>query len=524
LRISKHLNTAPTVLIPLIIYISVFSVLTILRYYSFTATAWDLGEFSQSMWTTLHCGKLFYNNVEFGSHFHVHFRPILFLLLPAYALFESPVTLLVLKSIFLGLGAIPLYWISKQELNNRISLLFPISYLLYPSLHGANWFDFHPENFVPVFVLLAFFYYKNGKLGRFFLFVILALMTKEDVSLVIVSLGLYFLITNRKLLFKHPMSKEILIPCATIFLGFAWLMFSLTITQYFLQADGYAAYTPSGYVHFKNAYGRLGGNEGLFNLIRTLLTDPLLVLQVLFSDYGAKITYLLALFLPVAFLPLLDLKFTILFLPTLLAYLLADSPNYYSISYQYPCLLIPGIFIAAVYGMKKLSNLKLIDYRGGYYNLRGLFKHSKLLLVGITVVGIFIFSLFPSISSILGPSEQNKPIITHHKLLLLKILTYIPANASVLTQSDIFPHLSHRLYAYVYYNTTPVDYILFDTSSYWYENSVLASEYRMKYGEQPSFPEYVDGLIRSGQYGLFAYGDEVFLYKRGYRGEPIELY
>jgi uncharacterized membrane protein len=501
----------------------VFSVLTIIRYYSFIASAWDLGEFSQSMWTTLHSGRLFYNNVEFGSHFHVHFRPILFLLLPVYALFESPTTLLFLKSMFLGLGAVPLYWIANKELKSNVAIVFPILYLLYPSLHGANWFDFHPENFVPFFILLAFFSYKNEKVCYYFLCVFLALMTKEDVSLVVISLGLYLLILNRKLLLKQPLSKEVLIGLATIFLGIVWLLLSLQITRYFLEVDGYATLAPSGYVHFKNVYGRLGGNGGLLNIFKTILTNPLLFLQVLFSDYIAKISYLLALFLPVAFLPLLDLKSIIIFLPTLLAYFLADSPNYYTISYQYPSLLIPGIFIAAVYGTKKLMSSETIANHRRSYNFKWLYKHSRLLLVGSAIVGIIIFSLFPSVSSILGSSEQNKPVINPHKLRLLKSLTYIPANASILTQSDIFPHVSHRLNAYVYYNTTPVDYILIDTSSYWYENSVLASEYRMKYGEQPKFPEYVKRLLESGQYGVFACGDKIFLFKRGYTDAPITL-
>jgi uncharacterized membrane protein len=524
LRIFKRLTIDSTVWIFVIVYAFLFSFLTILRYYAFVATAWDLGEFSQSMWTTLHAGKIFYNNVEFGSHFHVHFRPILFLLLPVYAIFENPATLLVLKSTLLGLGAIPLYWLAKKELKSNIAMLFPILYLLYPPLHGANWFDFHPENFVPFFFLMAFFYYKNGKVGHYFLFVILALMTKEDVSLIVFSLGLYLLITNRRSLFKQPKSKEVLTAVFTIILSIVWLLFSLQIVQYFLQVDGYAALTPSGYVHFRNAFGRLGGNEGLLNILKTIVTNPLLFLQVLFSDYGTKISYLLALFLPVAFLSLVDFKSTILFLPTLLVYLLADSPNYYTLGYQYPSLLIPGIFIAAVYGMKRLGKLKSDTMsRQGIFNLQWFYRHSKLLLVGIAIVGVLIFSLYPSILGILGSNEQNKPIINNHKLLLLKSLTYIPANASVLTQSDIFPHLSNRLYAYVYYNVTPVDYIIIDTSSYWYGNSVLAAEYRMKYGEQTSFPEYVCELLDSGEYGPFAYGDEIFLFKRGYKDAPIIL-
>ncbi|NWF87666.1 DUF2079 domain-containing protein [Candidatus Bathyarchaeota archaeon] len=517
MRIDKNFIKSP-VFLATIVYISVFSFLTTLRYYSFVATAWDLGEFSQSMWTTLHAKKLFYNNVEFGSHFHVHFRPILFLLLPIYALFESPVTLLVLKSILLGFGAIPLYLISKQELKNHFAILFPFLYLLYPALHGANWFDFHPENFVPFFILMSFYYYKKDKTLPYFFFLLLALMTKEDVSLVIISLGLYFLIVNRKLLFKRPVSKEILTPLVTIILGFLWFLFSLQIIQYFLQVDGYAGLTSSGYVHFGNAFGRLGGNGGLLNIVKTVVTNPLLFFQVLFSDYLTKIIFLLALFLPVAFLSFVDIKTILLFSPTLMIYLLADSPNYYSISYQYSGLLVPGIFISAIYGMKKLGFNKS---RLGALNIEWIHSHTRLLLISAVVMGVIFFSLVPSISGLLGTDEQSKPIINYHRLALLETLSYIPPNASVLTQREIFPHLSHRLPAYVYYNTTPVEYILIDTASYWYENSALAKEYQMMYGEQPPFPEYVEGILTSGKYGLLIYWDGIYLFKEGYRDEPI---
>jgi len=518
---KARLSSLSVVWIFVAAYIILFSFLSIIRYYSFITNAWDLGELSQSMWTTLHGGGIFQNNVVFDSEFHVHFRPILFLLLPIYAIFESPVTLLVLQSILIGLAAVPLYWIAKQELKSKIAIVFPILYLLYPALHGVNWFDFHPESFVPLFIFLAFFYYKNNKFSRYFLFVVLALMTKEDVSLVVISLGLYFLILNRKSLFKHPVSKEVLMPLATVCIGVIWLAASLRIIQYFLQAGGYGALTSGGYVHTKNEYARLGGDGGLLNVIKTIVTNPVLFFQVLFSDYGTKLIYLIALFLPVAFLPLLDYS-AILFLPSLLEFLLASSPNYYSIYYQYPSLLIPGIFIAAIYGMKRLRCLKPLNH-AGTFNLRRLYKHSKLFLLSLGLISVAIFSLFPGITQNPGAWNFGALGFGHHNMLLFRSISYIPANASVLTQGDIFPQVSDRLDAYVYYNTSTVDYILIDKSSWWYTNSLLAVEYQLKYGPQPPFPQYVDKLIRSRQYGLLAYGDQIFLYKRGYNGVPIKL-
>ena len=564
-------------------YIFLFSLLSVVRYCSFITNAWDLGEFSQSMWTTLHGGGIFQNNVVFDSEFHVHFRPIMFLLLPIYAIFESPLTLLVLQSILIGLAAVPLYWIAKQELKSKIAIVFPILYLLYPALAGANLFDFHPETFVPLFIFLGFFYYKNGQFGRFFLFMTLALTTKEDVSLVVIFLGLYLLILNRKSIFRHPLSKEVSVPLATSLLGVLWLVVSLWTVQYFLQTSGYARLASSGYVHAKNVYGRLGGDQGLLNVVKTILTNPTLFLQVLFSNAGVKLGYLLALFLPVAFLSFFDFS-AILFLPTLLSYLLADSPNYYSIFYQYPSLLIPGIFIAAIYGMKRLRalNMTRARYVGAAFilvtmfaslplfswtifsnaffsepwfhssrlalyngvlnslcfigcllvlawavthllraralNLRRLYKHSRLFLISVGLISVVIFSLFPQMSSMSGAH-----LLDHHDVLLSRIITYISANASVLTQADIFPQVSNRLYAYAYYNMTNVDYILIDKSSFWYTYSLLAVEYQLKYGPQPPFPQYVDKLIESRRYGLLAYGDQIFLYERGYHGVPIKL-
>ncbi len=185
------------VYLSVIAYTVVFSYFTILKYNAFSAYAWDLGIFNQSMWTTLHAGKLFFSTVEqfiipSGVFFGTHFSPILFLVLPFYALTSSPQALLVFQSFILALGAVPLYFFAKNSLNNKvIAVVFSVAYLLYPPLQGANWFDFHVQAFLPLFFFCAMYFLADEKWPSYFLFVFLSLTVAENVPITVVFIGLY---------------------------------------------------------------------------------------------------------------------------------------------------------------------------------------------------------------------------------------------------------------------------------------------------------------------------------------------
>jgi len=112
-----------------LIYVIIISSVAIVRHNAFRTNAWDLSIYAQSLYTTLNHGKLLYYTCELpgnpaGSLFGIHFSPFLFLLLPIYALFQNPVTLLVLRPIAISLGLIPLYWILREQHPNRRLLIF----------------------------------------------------------------------------------------------------------------------------------------------------------------------------------------------------------------------------------------------------------------------------------------------------------------------------------------------------------------------------------------------------------------
>ncbi len=73
------------------IYIIFLSTITILKHQAFMSSGFDLGLFNQAFWTTTKEGMLFYETADLsfnpgGSFFGVHFSPILFILLPFYAI------------------------------------------------------------------------------------------------------------------------------------------------------------------------------------------------------------------------------------------------------------------------------------------------------------------------------------------------------------------------------------------------------------------------------------------------------
>ena len=216
------------------LYAVVFSYFTILKYYAFRAFAWDLGIFNQAFWSTLH-GKLFYSTMELfivpsGSFFGTHFSPVLFLILPIYAIYPAPETLLILQSFILALGALPLYMLVRDSQNNKLaSVVFVMAYLLYAPLHGVNWFDFHVQIFLPVFFLSAIYYLTKGKWLRYFFFTVLALTVAENVAIVVVFVGVYCLWRFRHPLYnaisqKNLHDRSIFIPLITIGLGISWFL------------------------------------------------------------------------------------------------------------------------------------------------------------------------------------------------------------------------------------------------------------------------------------------------------------
>lgn len=157
-----------TVCLAMLMYVVVFGIVSSLRHYQFQTQAWDMGIFTQTFWNTVH-GNVMHNTIEvIPNHLGVHMSPILFLLVPIFYFFQSPYTLLILQTLALAIGALPVYLLSERVFRKRIfSIVFALGYLVSSSLHWLNLFDFHEAAFfVPLFL---FGFYIFGLLFDLFL-------------------------------------------------------------------------------------------------------------------------------------------------------------------------------------------------------------------------------------------------------------------------------------------------------------------------------------------------------------------
>jgi len=468
-------------------YVIVLSAVTISKHRTFLTSFYDLGIFNQAFWTTLFEHKLFYETGDLsfnpgGSFFGTHFSPILFLLLPFYAIYPSCETLLVLQTIVLAVGAMPIYWMAREKLGDRPALFISILYFVYPPLITLNLNDFHLETFTSTFLLLATYYLEHGKWTKFLLFAFLAMATLEFVPLILLFMVIYgALLQLRK---KSTGQRRVLRNLGfTALTAILWFVLALKSKEFF---NPHTSPIPSPW--------------------HQVLSEPNSILQILIKDLSSKIFYVISFLAPLAFIPLLAPEPLIMAIPWFGASFVSNNPLYYSIYYHYDGFVIPFVFIALIKGIKVLT-LKGEDSK--------LMKRSFVMtLLATTLFGIYLLTAPGS------PWMYQLPIPTERTQLLYNVMALIPPDASILTQNDIGPHLSSRSNVYVsiptsLLNKISVDYVLIDMNSLWFKwRPVFPSEII-------SPKEFAVKALESGEYGILASAKGILLLKRGYRSDPI---
>ena len=472
------------------IYIVIVSTLALSRHYAFDTNTWDLGIYSQSLYSTINHGKLFYYTAELpgnpsGSLFGIHFAPILFLITPLYVIFQNPVTLLILRPIAISLGLIPLYWIIKnhQLTNRKLTFFLASLYLVYPPI-TTPLSNFDVEVFLPVLFLFAFHYLQNDKLIHSYLFMILALMVNEFVPLIVIALSVYVLVLHHQEIIKGLQTRKL-----TKYVVFAFTLLLTGILWFNLAGTIITSFNPNA-LNTKWEWGQFGTNPT--EIVTNVVTNPSTTINTLLNDGQNKLLYLTALFGPLAFLSFLDPITLIATIPWLAASLLSVNPLYYTIGTQYPAFVSPFIFVSAVNGIKKLSKFNI--------------KKNILNKIAFLMLGCLLVSTF------LLPTE-NYFEVTNADNTTRTALTLIPADASVAAMPEVCPHLSNRLQVYPYFKDC-VDYILVDIYSWWYTVTLPRPAH--------SAPKWCDAQI-SSNYGLILNANGILLYKNGYTG-PVTYF
>ena len=466
-----------------LIYIVTFSTLSVLKHDNFYSFTFDLGIMSQVMWNTAH-GRVFEISLDrpldtplIGSYLGNHVRPILLLLAPFYRLWPDPRLLLILQSVALGLGAVPLFWIARRTLKNRLMPVALVAcYLLYPALGYISFFDFHPVAFAVPFLLFAFWALLERRTVLFWAMVVLTLATKEELVIPVAAFAAYCLFKPR---WRRTGVWMLVLAVAWAFLCFA------VIIPYYNEGRPYRFFDLWSHLPTQLLAGD-GGDGG-----QTSISN-------LFSVESA--VFVVHLLLPLGFIPLLNPGLLAVSLPSLAYLLFSSRPALRSVGYQYPAVLIPWWFLAAIYGLARFERWPRLRARLEWLSL-------CLLLVGTLGTNLVL-------NPILFYVRNGAFIPPPYHEQVSEAMALIPPDAGVATINPFGPHLADRRYL-ISVDKYPlplrqdhmqhVDYVLLDLVDCRAEGA----------RGRPYYTDMVLQIVQSDEFRVRYWSDRILLLERG---------
>ena len=390
------------------LYFIVFSLICVWKYYQFGYNGLDLAIYNQVFFNSAH-GNLFGFTIHPQSYLGDHFELFLIALLPIYYFFQHPLALLILQTLVLALSAWPLYLIAKNVLAKPWPLFIAFLWLLNPFVQNINLFEFHLLPFSLFFLLFAFYFYQKNKFFAFLLSCFLALLVREDVALVILMFSVLALIEKKSI-------KWIIWPAA---MAVGWFLLAIKIIAY---------YTPAGSYKFLYYYSWLGSNVS--EMVVNFFGQPLNALKHLGSFNN--ILFTVVLFMPFGYLSLVKPKYLLLALPIYLQIILGGSSNSTIVlKIHYASLFLPGLFIALIWGLKKVERWK---YREVFWIT---------LVVGTLYGALTLGPILGFAQSLIKPGD-DKEIMALKK----EFLNAVPRQSSVVTTYEFLTNLSSRLKVY----------------------------------------------------------------------------
>ena len=335
-------------------YITYFSIFSVIRYRTLYSSYFDLGIMHQTVYNTYNAVKTqdFSRFLEltnpYGSdqikRIAIHNDLILAFLSPFYFIHAGPETLLVIQTVILALGAIPIFLLAEYEFRKYKSgswtaLLFAFAYLLYTPLERANIFDFHGVTLATTFLLFMFYLWFIGRKGWSFIFLVLSLLTKEQIGLTTSVFGAYAVYSAYKL--EKGTVRKYIFGVLVMIVSFAWSLLSISyLIPYF-----------RGATHFALKYYKEFGNTPI-TIVIGMFEKPIVILKSIFNP--ESFNYLLFVIGPIGFFAVLSPSI-IIALPEFGINLLSKNGNMQNIFFHYTSVITPFIFIASIFGAKKFG-------------------------------------------------------------------------------------------------------------------------------------------------------------------------
>jgi len=466
-------------------YVLCFGYLGFLKYQSFGYQDFDLAIYSQTLWNILH-GSI-YSSILGIDFLGNHAGFVVFLIAPVYFIFKSPLTLLFIQSLSLGIAAYPIYLIAKKELNRNIGLAIVFIYLIYPALGYVNLFEFHPQTLAIPFLIFTYYYFAKENFKMFVIFMSLSLICQENIALIITLFGIHAFFIKKDI-------KWLLTP---LLVGMAW--FCIMVFKIIPSFN-------KDIIGFISIYQHIGGS--LPEVLGAIILHPIKIIKIMFE--WQKIVYLLQIFLPVSFLPLFDIRIFII-APIFAQHLLSLRPSEYNISTHYAAELIPFIFISTIYGIKRILSIGCLK--------AGAMR--KFFILFILITGVISSACLGPQSRLIKYSWDFKKDISDY--VKQDFVNKIPENSGIVSTFEFLPKLSNRGYLYSFHHVVNGFYTLSNKPYVLPENAEYAL---LDFNDSLTFDSFYtsgsDGNLRrfisTGNWGAVDMAGSIVLLRKNYPG------
>jgi len=370
-----------------------YSVLSIIRHNHFLS-GYDLGISDQAVWLMSKFKDPLSSShaYAFTSLFSDHVEIIYALLSPIYWVFDDPRILLVLQAFIIAFSAVPIYlFAQKKKLRFSVKIALLISFLMFYGIQNALWADVHSLVFAAGFLSWFIYFLEVGKTKLTLFTFFLLISCKEDIAMFTFLITAVLYIVQRK-------------KAALVFMGLSLLYLGVLFGIY------YPHFTPNGY-RFDNEGGLLT-NVDLTNMYNT--PDKRTVLLTSMAWFG--------------FLPILS--------PLYLLPAVGDLFHYFVLGNGH-VTSAQGMFLHYRVTLAALLAWPTIMTISKYKKLNTVWTALYLLCMAL----LFQYLLHLPLSYFAKSWFWREPASVANIRLMI---SYLPADAPVVSQVNITPHINHR--------------------------------------------------------------------------------
>ncbi|MBI2598701.1 DUF2079 domain-containing protein [Candidatus Curtissbacteria bacterium] len=451
------------------IFATLYSLLSVIRHDHFQSQGIDFSIYDQALWLYSRFERAF-STVTFLDNLADRFRPITIPLSALYWFTGNERVLLIFQSIILSAAVFPIWLLGRRYLPRILAIMAAFLYVDFIGIQAATVSEFHEMALLPFFLAWLFYFLEREKWRAYFTVLLICLAVREHVGLTLGVLGLYVFFVKKNL-------KAALL---TAVIAFSWSVLAISIIMPKLGQEYYGTFVKTGDSLYEGIFGYL---TNPFLTIKTFFV-PFVKTQTIFWSF---FSFGLVPFAYLALLPVILFQFASRFFDL-------QHPIRWTLYYHYS--LETGVFlaVATIYGLKLiLAKLPRKRYIIGVLAI--------LLLGAQTTSNIILHS--PLKTLLKAQFYREEPWSWDTRF----ILSMVPPDATVASQNNLLPHLSHRREIYLLPIPRNAQYIVLDLHpgqndwNFYTDNLDLAKS---------QFKE----LIRNGSYKPIASAGDAYILMR----------